>query len=190
MPDARNAGARPNSSVVAAEGERITPAEMVPICVLLFIAGFETTVNLISNGVLALLEHPEQWAALGADPALAPGAVEEILRYDAPVRFFLRRTDDGRTVVVLYGSANRDEQVFDEPDAFRIDRDASAQLAFGAGIHRCAGSNLARLELRVALQTWMERIPEFELVDPASVTWAGGQVRGPRQCRVRFTPPA
>ena len=93
----------------------------------IIIAGLDTTVHLIGNGIAALAEHPEQLAMLHGDPAAhAPGTVEEVLRYDAPVRFFLRRTDDGRSVVVLYGAANRDERAFADADAFRIDRDASA----------------------------------------------------------------
>jgi cytochrome P450 len=87
---------------------------------------------------------------------------------------------------MTFPAANRDPRQFDRPDEVILDRQNNRHVAFGAGIHRCAGSNLARLELKVALQTWMERIPEFTLVDPTSVTWAGGQVRGPRQCLVSF----
>jgi cytochrome P450 len=92
----------------------------------------------------------------------------------------------GDRVLMAFPAANRDPRQFDRPDEVILDRENNRHVAFGAGIHRCAGSNLARLELRVALQTWLSRIPEFSLVDPNSVTWAGGQVRGPRQCRVRF----
>jgi cytochrome P450 len=92
----------------------------------------------------------------------------------------------GDRILMAFPAANRDPDVFDDPDEVRLDREHNRHVAFGAGIHRCAGSNLARLELRVALQTWLERIPEFTLEDPAAVTWAGGQVRGPRVCRVTF----
>ena len=92
----------------------------------------------------------------------------------------------GDRVLMSFPAANRDPRQFDRPDEVILDRQHNRHIAFGAGIHRCAGSNLARLELRVALQTWMQRIPEFELVDPSTVTWAGGQVRGPRRCMVRF----
>jgi cytochrome P450 len=92
----------------------------------------------------------------------------------------------GDRVLLAFPAANRDPRMFDRPDEVILDREHNRHVAFGSGIHRCAGSNLARLELRVALQTWLSRIPEFELVDPAAVTWAGGQVRGPRQCLVRF----
>ena len=85
-----------------------------------------------------------------------------------------------------FPGANRDPEVFDDPDRVVLDRRVNRHVAFGAGIHRCAGSNLARMELRVAIQTWMERIPEFEIIDPDSVVWAGGQVRGPREALVRF----
>ena len=87
---------------------------------------------------------------------------------------------------MAFPAANRDPRVFESPDQVLLDRENNRHVAFGAGIHRCAGSNLARLELRVALQVWMERIPEFELIDPTDVTWKGGQVRGPRCCMVHF----
>ena len=159
------------SSVVAAEGDRITPAEMLPICVLLFIAGFETTVNLISNGVMALLAHPEQWAALHADPSLAAATVEEVLRYDPPVqrtgRVALVDTElegqplrRGEYVVTLTGAANRDPAVYDEPGRFDITRKASVEhLAFSSGIHYCLGAPLARAEATIALAALAERLP-------------------------------
>jgi len=92
----------------------------------------------------------------------------------------------GDRILMAYPAANRDPRQFEHPDEVILDREHNRHVAFGSGIHRCAGSNLARLELRVALQVWLERIPEFSLVDPAAVTWAGGQVHGPRVCRVRF----
>jgi hypothetical protein len=92
----------------------------------------------------------------------------------------------GDRILMAYPSANRDPRQFEHPDEVILDREHNRHVAFGSGIHRCAGSNLARLELRVALQVWLERIPEFSLVDPATVTWAGGQVHGPRVCRVHF----
>jgi P450-derived glycosyltransferase activator len=161
------------SSVVVAEGERITAEEMVPICVLLFIAGFETTVNLISNAVLALLAHPEQWAALHADPSLAAGAVEEVLRYDSPVqrtgRVALVDTElegtavrRGEYVVTLTGAANRDPAVYSEPDRFDITRTPSVEhLAFSSGIHYCLGAPLARAEATIALAALAERLPDL-----------------------------
>jgi cytochrome P450 len=161
------------STVVTAEGERITPAEMVPICVLLFIAGFETTVNLVSNGVLALLDHPEQWAALGTDPALAPGAVEEILRFDPSVqrtgRVALVDTElegkalrRGDYVVTLTAAANRDPDVYAEPARFDITRTPAVEhLAFSSGVHYCLGAPLARSEATIALAALAERFPNL-----------------------------
>jgi P450-derived glycosyltransferase activator len=161
------------STVVAAEGERISPEEMLPICVLLLIAGFETTVNLISNGVLALLEHPEQWAALHGDPTLAAAAVEEILRFDPPVqrtgRVALADVDldgtalrHGEQVVVLTGAANRDPSVYADPGRFDIQRPAAAEhLAFSSGIHYCLGAPLARVEGTIALAALAGRLPDL-----------------------------
>jgi len=161
------------STVVAAEGERISAEEMVPICVLLFIAGFETTVNLISNGVLALLAHPEQWAGLHADPSLAGGAVEEVLRYDPPVQrtgrvalvdtelggVSLRR---GEYVIALTGAANRDPAAYPDPARFDIARTPSVEhLAFSSGIHYCLGAPLARIEATIALGALAERLPRL-----------------------------
>jgi P450-derived glycosyltransferase activator len=161
------------SAVVAAEGERISPAEMLPICTLLFIAGFETTVNLISNTVLALLAHGEQWAALHADPSLAAGAVEEVLRYDPPVqrtgRVALVDTEldgvavrRGEYVVTLTAAANRDPSVYPQPERFDITRELAAEhLAFSSGIHYCLGAPLARIEATVALAALAERLPSL-----------------------------
>ena len=160
------------SRLLAAEGEQLRPDELVPMCVLLLVAGFETTVNLIGNAVLALLRHPDQWAALCADPqGLAPRAVSEALRFDPPVqlteRVALEETElegqavsRGQSVLTLIGAANRDPEAFDHPDAFDLHRDGPADnLAFSGGIHYCAGQPLARLELTIALQLLAERMP-------------------------------
>jgi cytochrome P450 len=137
----------------------------------IIIAGLDTTVHMIGNGVAALADHPDQLQLLLEDPArFAPLTVEEILRYDSPVRFFLRRTDDGRTVMVLYGSANRDERMFEQPERFNVDRDASAHLAFGSGIHLCLGAPLARLEGAAMFRALAERIDSLELLDGAMRT--------------------
>lgn len=160
------------SRLVAAEGDQIGPDEMYPMCVLLLVAGFETTVNLIGNAVLALLDHPEQWEALCADPAgLAAQAVEETLRFDSPVQLTDRAALEplelegrtlarGQTVVTLIGAANRDPEVYDNPDTFDICRDGSAgHLSFSSGIHYCVGQPLARLEATIALRMLAERMP-------------------------------
>jgi P450-derived glycosyltransferase activator len=160
------------SRLVAAEGDQIGPDEMYPMCVLLLVAGFETTVNLIGNAVLALLRNREQWEALCADPAgLAAGAVEETLRFDSPVQLTDRAALEplelegrtlatGQTVVTLIGAANRDPEVYDNPDTFDIRRDGSAgHLSFSSGIHYCVGQPLARLEATIALRMLAERMP-------------------------------
>jgi P450-derived glycosyltransferase activator len=178
------------STLVAAEGEQISAEEMVPICVLLFIAGFETTVNLISNGAMALLAHPEQWAALHADPTLAPAAVEEVLRYDAPVqrtgRVALADTEldgiplrRGELVITLTGAANRDPAVYPEPGRFDISRaDPTEHLAFSSGIHYCVGSPLARVEGALALGALAERLPDLRQAGRV-VRRNAGTIRGP-----------
>ena len=135
-------------------------------------------------------------AQLRDNPDLWPTAIEGFLRAYGPVTMARIVDRDiefqgcpmkaGDRVLMTFPAANRDPRQFEHPDEVILDRQNNRHVAFGAGIHRCAGSNLARLELKVALQTWMERIPEFSLVDPTAVTWAGGQVRGPRQCQVAF----
>jgi cytochrome P450 len=167
------------SSLVAAPEDQIKPAEMVPMCLLLLVAGFETTVNLIGNSVLALLRHPEQWQALCADPAgMAPKAVEETLRYDPPVqltsRFALQPVEiegkaiaKGESVTTLIGGANRDPEVYDRPATFEISRDTEiGNLAFSSGIHYCIGQPLARLEATMALRMLAERMPGLSLAGP------------------------
>src|SRR5215472_6189301 len=162
------------SRLVAAEGDEIQPDEMPPMCNLLLIAGFETTVNLISNAVLALLAHPAQWQALRADPdGLAPGAVEEVLRWDPPVqrtgRVALESLElagqpvgQGQRVTTLIGAANRDPEAYDRPDEFDImRRDGPANLAFSSGIHYCLGHALARSEAAICLRMLAERMPDL-----------------------------
>ena len=165
------------SAIVSVEGEQVRPDEMVPLCALLLIAGFETTVNLVGNGVMALLSHPEQWRALCDEPGLAAKAVEETLRWDAPVqstgRVALepveidgRRLDKGTWVNVLLGGANRDPAVFARPDRFDISRGSAEHLAFSGGIHHCLGRPLARLEGAVAFEALAARLPGLYLAGP------------------------
>jgi cytochrome P450 len=162
----------------------------------MLIAGIDTTWSAIGSSLWHLAQHPEHRRRLREQPDLWPTAVEELLRAYSPVTM-ARLVDhdvefqgcpmqaDDR-VLLSFAAANRDPRMFERPDDVILDREHNRHVAFGSGIHRCAGSNLARLELRVALQTWLAHIPDFELVDPNAVTWAGGQVRGPRRCLVRF----
>jgi cytochrome P450 len=123
-------------------------------------------------------------------------AVEEMLRYYSPVtmaRYVAADTDfngcpmhEGDKVLLTFPAGNRDPAIFEDPDEFRIDRLHNRHVAFGAGIHRCLGSNLARMELRVAIETFLERIPTFTLDEPATGDWSGGQVRGPRRVPLRW----
>jgi cytochrome P450 len=165
------------SALVAVEGEegdRLSSEELVSTALLLLIAGFETTVNLIGNAAVALLGEPGAWKRLHDDPALIPGAVEELLRYDSPVQFTSRTaTEDvdvsgtvvpkGESVIVAIGGANRDPDVFEQPDRLMIDRpDASRHLAFSLGMHHCLGAALGRLEGRIALAELTRRYPSLE----------------------------
>lgn len=144
----------------------------------IIIAGLDTTVHMIGNGIAALAANRDQFELLLDDPTrLAESTVEETLRFDAPVRFFLRRTDDGRSIVVLYGSANRDERVFDDPDRFLIGRDASAHLAFGSGIHLCLGAPLARLEGTAVFRSLAEHA-ESIIVRPGATRTDSAAIRG------------
>jgi len=161
------------------------------------VAGFETTVNLVGNAVNALLAHPEQWAALCADPAgLAGPAVEETLRYDPPVQRTARcaledvdlnghlvRRD--QYVVTLIGAANRDPEAFPDPDTFDIRREQTADhLAFSSGIHYCVGQPLARLEAEIALRRLAERLPDLHRTGPLRRR-VSSIVRGPIYFPVR-----
>ncbi len=175
---------------------RLTEDELIATCVLLLVAGHETTVGLISNAVLALLRHPAQLAALAADPALASAAVEETLRYDAPVQMTGRvarggmlvgdvAVPDGGLILMLLAAAGRDPAVFAEPDSFDISRgNAAGHLAFAAGPHFCLGAPLARLEAAVALQEFARRVTGPEL---AGLAYKPNlNLRGPQRLDVGF----
>jgi cytochrome P450 len=149
---------RPNE-----DGEALSDMEIVSFCILLLVAGNETTTNLIANSAYHLMREREQWHKLRADPGLDRSAIEESLRYDAPIQGFFRNTtqpveiagvtiEADSKVMLLYGSANRDESKFPEADRFLVDRNPSDHLAFGVGPHTCLGAHLARLEMRVLLR--------------------------------------
>ncbi|HSH11636.1 MAG TPA: cytochrome P450 [Ilumatobacter sp.] len=179
------------------DGEPVGIPVVMGMCALLLIAGIDTTWSSIGSTMWHLAAHPEDRRRLVAEPDLMPTAIEEFLRAYAPVTMARRLTEDteyegcpikaGERILMNFPAANRDPAAFPDADKVILDRQQNRHLAFGAGIHRCAGSNLARMELRVAIEEWLARIPEFELVDPATVTWAGGQVRGPRSIPVRIS---
>jgi hypothetical protein len=160
------------------------------------IAGVDTTWSSIGSAMLHLATHPDDVERLIAEPEIMPLAIEELLRAYSPVTMARITVEDievagcpmkaGDKVLMNFPGANRDPEVFENPDDVILDRAQNRHVAFGAGIHRCAGSNLARMELRVAVEEWIRRIPSFRLADNADVTWAGGQVRGPRQVPVVF----
>src|SRR5262249_9100192 len=160
------------------DGEKLDDYDLLMFCMTLLVAGNETTRNLLSHGMLALATHPEQREALACDPSLLPRAVEEVLRWGAPIGSFMRtatrdtelrgvRIREGDRVLMLYAAANRDEDVFG-PDAeeFRATRDASGHVAFGYGEHFCLGAALARMEGRGAFEEILRRFGSIELAGP------------------------
>jgi cytochrome P450 len=183
------------------DGEELTEAELTSMAFLLLVAGHETTVNLIANGTLALLTNPDQLAALRAEPALLPGAVEEFLRYESPVnhttlRYTTAPVEVGGTtipadefVVVSLGSANHDESRFPSPDTLDVTRPATGHLAFGHGVHFCVGAPLARLEGQIAIGRLIERFPEMALaVEVSDLTWRGSSLlRGLTSLPIRMS---
>jgi cytochrome P450 len=170
------------SAMAAAEGgDALTADELVTMAALLLAAGFETTTGLLSNGLVALLTHPDQADRLRAEPSLAVPAVEELLRYDSPVQILFGRSapDEvmiagltlgaGQQVMTLLGAANRDPAVFSQPDRLILDRAQQAPLSFGGGIHYCLGAPLARLEAQVAFPALLTRFPRLALAgEPVS----------------------
>ncbi|MFD7237832.1 cytochrome P450 [Streptomyces syringium] len=192
--------ARPGDDLITAlvhahdEGDRLTEQEMVSTCVLLLNAGHEATVNATGNGWWAFFRHPDQLAALRADPGLLPGAVEELMRYDTPLQLFERWVLDdieiagtviprGSEVALLFGSANRDPARFRDPDRLDVTRADNPHLSLGAGIHYCLGAPLARLELITSFGELLRRSPRLRLT--AEPEWKPGFViRGLRELLV------
>jgi cytochrome P450 len=176
------------SQLIAVEerGDQLSEGELLSTCVLLYIAGHETTVNLIGNGLLALLRHPAEGARLSADTGLIPSAVEELLRYDGPVQRTARvactdveidgrRIAKGSMVVVLLGAANRDPAQFPDPDRLDVARADNRHIAFGFGIHFCLGAPLARLEAQIAFAALLRRMPRLALATDRP-EWRDSQV--------------
>jgi cytochrome P450 len=176
-------------------GNKLDPFHVAGTMVLLLIAGIDTTWSAIGASLWHLARTPADRERLVAEPELLPTAMEELLRAYGPVTMARLVKEDmefesscGRSVtmkaddwiLLSFPSANRDPEKFERADEVVIDRAVNKHAAFGLGIHRCVGSHLARMELRIALEVWLERIPEFSLADPDAVTWAAGQVRGPR----------
>jgi len=187
------------SAMIAAEvqGEKLTEDELIATCVLLLVAGHETTVGLISNAILALLRHPDQLALLRANPQLAASAVEETLRFDAPVQLTGRvvrggmqvggiTAKDRALVMLLLAATGRDPDVFPDPDQFNIHRGASNHLAFAAGPHFCLGAPLARLEATIAIGEFSRRVVAPEL-DADGLSYKPNlNLRGPDRLLVNF----
>ncbi|MEZ5165661.1 MAG: cytochrome P450 [Acidimicrobiales bacterium] len=174
----------------------ITDEVVVGVANLLLVAGIDTTWSSIGAALWHLATHPADRERLVAEPDLLPTAVEEFLRFYSPVTMARVAERDiefgdvefktGDKILMNFPAANHDPEHFDDPDEFIIDRERNRHVAFGSGIHRCAGSNLARLEMTTALRVWIERIPEFVLSDRSPMKWAGGQVRGPREMPLSF----
>ena len=190
------------SALIKAEeaGDKLNEDELLAMVFLLLIAGHETTVNLIGNGTLALLENPNEISKLRSDPSQVKPAVEELLRYTSPVLMTTERyaREDamihgvtiprGEMTLGVIGSANRDETVFDKPDELHLTRDPNKHLSFGQGIHFCLGAPLARMEAQIAFTTLLRRLPDLRLKNsPHSLRWRPSMIlRGLASLPVRF----
>jgi cytochrome P450 len=181
------------------DGRKLDAAHVVGTMTLLLVAGIDTTWSAIGSALWHLASHPGDRERLVADPGLVPTAMEELLRAYAPVTMARLVKDDMQWrgvdmraddwILLSFPAASRDPEQFERADEVIIDREVNRHAAFGLGIHRCVGSHLARMQLRVALEVWLERVPSFSLADPAAVRWSVGQVRGPRALPVRVGGP-
>jgi cytochrome P450 len=177
-------------------GQKLDPRVVTGAMTLLLIAGIDTTWSAIGASLWHLAKTPADRQRLAAEPGLLPTAMEEFLRAYAPVTMARLVRDDMQWggvdmkaddwILLSFPAANRDPAQFDRADEVIIDREVNRHAAFGLGIHRCVGSHLARMELRVALEVWLERLPEFTLADPDAVRWSAGQIRGPRALPLRI----
>jgi cytochrome P450 len=190
------------SALVRAEeaGDKLSEDELLGSLFLLLVAGYETTVNLIGNGTLALLQHPDQIQKLRDDPSLIKGAIEELLRYDGPFEISTERfaredvaigetvIPKGEVVMAVIAAANHDPERFPEPNKLDITRTLDKHLAFGKGIHYCLGAPLARMEGQIAIETLLRRMPNLQLKGtPKSLTWRPGLIlRGLQGLPVEF----
>jgi cytochrome P450 len=188
-------GSEPQASEDPKAGQ-LSTFEIFWFFALLLIAGHETTTNLLSNLVLALIDHPAEWEALRRDPKLVPAAVNESLRYEAPVQGFFRTTRtpyrvDGREipagerVLLLFAAGNRDPRKYEDPDVFRAARNPEDHLAFGGGIHFCLGASLARMEGAAVLSELVRRVRGFALAGPVERT-QNPTLRGARRLPLRL----
>ena len=178
------------------DGAPVPDPHILGTVALTLVAGVDTTWSAIGSSLWHLATHPEDRERLVNEPDLMPTAIEELLRAYSPVTMARIATSDVEVagcpmraddrVLMNFPAANRDPRQFPDADRVILDRELNRHVAFGAGIHRCAGSNLARMELRVSIEEWLARIPDFQLANGAEVTWAGGQVRGPRSIPVVF----
>ena len=188
------------SDLIRAEeaGDRLSEAELLAQSIGLLIAGFETTIGLIGNGVLALINHPDQWRRLREQPELIDGAVEECLRYDGPILLTIRVTREDtafgdrvipadRPVMCILSAANRDPAHFTEPDRFDITRQDNDHLAFGGGVHFCLGAHLARMEAQVAIGCLARRFRALER-STDQIVWGKSLFRVLGELPVRVTP--
>jgi len=174
------------SALIAAEeaGDKLNEEELIATCILLLIAGHETTVNLIGNGVLALLRHPDELRRLRQAPALITSAVEELLRYD--VTFGGRTIRKGDMVMPFIGAADRDPAQFPDPDRLDLGRGDNRHIAFGWGIHFCLGAPLARVEGQIAIDTLVRRLPRLALVAEHAEYRQSLTLRGLKMLPVKF----
>jgi cytochrome P450 family 142 subfamily A polypeptide 1 len=184
------------------DGQRLSDDEILFETLLILIGGDETTRHTLSGGTEQLLRHPDQWGSLVGERELVPGAIEEMLRWTAPVKNMCRMLMDdtefhgaslkkGEKIMLMFESANFDEKVFGDPENFRIERNPNNHIAFGFGTHFCLGNQLARLELNSMLRKLLTRLPDLALADDSALPLrAANFVSGPEAMPVVFTPTA
>ena len=183
-------------SQASVDGTAFPKEVVVGMCALQLVAGIDTTWSAISAAIWHFATHQQDQQRIVANPALWDTAIEELLRFYSPVTAGRNALEEinyqgvtfqrGDKILLNFPAANHDPEVFDNPHTVQLDRTDNRHLAFGVGIHRCVGANLARMEIKVALQTWFQRIPNFTIEDPRAVTWTGGGTRGPIHVPVVF----